>query len=97
MAGALMGTPGESGERVHTVGWKELYLKEDGWAIWLGLGIIIVAYLFYISGSSIKWIAVKMGWIGAWPRSVPAVRSAGYPVRLLSPVRPVTQSTLSSR
>ena len=40
------------------MGWKELYLKEDWWAIWLGLGIVIVGYLFFASGSSIKWIAV---------------------------------------
>ena len=40
------------------MGWKELYLKEDWWAIWLGLGIVIVAFLFFASGSSIKWIAV---------------------------------------
>ena len=25
-------------------GWRELWLKEDWWAIWLGLGIVIVAY-----------------------------------------------------
>ncbi|MGE5241457.1 MAG: putative sulfate exporter family transporter, partial [Bacteroidota bacterium] len=41
------------------MGWKELYLKEDWWAIYLGLGIIIVAYLFFINGSSIKWIAIS--------------------------------------
>src|SRR4030065_258048 len=41
-----------------SVGWKELYLKEDWWAIWLGLGIIAVAYFFFIQGSSIKWIAI---------------------------------------
>jgi len=46
------------GERVQSMGWKEMYLKEDWWAIWLGLGIVIVAYLFFSSGSSIKWIAV---------------------------------------
>jgi len=41
-----------------SVGWKELYLKEDWWAIWLGLGIVVIAYLFFINGSSIKWIAI---------------------------------------
>jgi uncharacterized integral membrane protein (TIGR00698 family) len=33
-------------------------LTEDWWAVWLGLGIIALAYIFYLSGSSISWIAV---------------------------------------
>jgi len=39
-------------------GWQEFWSKEDWWAVWLGLGIVIVAYVFYLSGSSISWIAV---------------------------------------
>src|SRR5271170_793701 len=39
-------------------GWQEFWLKEDWWAVWLGLGIVIVAYAFYLTGSSISWIAV---------------------------------------
>jgi uncharacterized integral membrane protein (TIGR00698 family) len=39
-------------------GWQEFWSKEDWWAVWLGLGIIILAYIFYLSGSSISWIAV---------------------------------------
>jgi uncharacterized integral membrane protein (TIGR00698 family) len=38
--------------------WRELWLKEDWWAIWLGLGIVLVAYAFFAHGGSIKWIAV---------------------------------------
>lgn len=38
--------------------WRELWLKEDWWAIWLGLGIVIVGYIFFTNGSSIKWLAV---------------------------------------
>ena len=38
--------------------WRELWLKEDWWAIWLGLGIVLVAFLFFANGSSIRWIAV---------------------------------------
>jgi uncharacterized integral membrane protein (TIGR00698 family) len=52
---------GGEGKRVQAKGWSELYLKEDWWAIWLGIGIIIVAYLFFANGSSIKWIAITPG------------------------------------
>src|SRR5579885_20581 len=38
--------------------WRELWLKEDWWAIWLGLGIVAVAYAFFANGSSVKWLAV---------------------------------------
>ncbi len=41
-----------------TSGWQEFWSKEDWWAVWLGLGIVAVAYVFYLSGSSISWIAV---------------------------------------
>jgi uncharacterized membrane protein YadS len=40
------------------MGWKEMYLKEDWWAIWLGVGIVLVAWIFFVNGSSIKWIAI---------------------------------------
>ncbi len=39
-------------------GWRELWLKEDWWAIWLGLGIVITGYLLFANGSSLRWIAV---------------------------------------
>lgn len=38
---------------------SDLWKKEDWWAIWLALGIILVALIFFISGSTIKPIAVK--------------------------------------
>src|ERR1700722_18825072 len=41
-----------------TVGWRELWLKEDWWAIWLGLGIVIVGYVLFVNGASLRWIAV---------------------------------------
>ncbi len=44
--------------RVSSMGWKELYLKEDWWAIWVGLGLVIVAYLFFLNGGTLKWIAI---------------------------------------
>lgn len=38
--------------------WKAFLSKEDWWAVWLGLGIVFLAYGFYLAGSSISWIAV---------------------------------------
>jgi uncharacterized integral membrane protein (TIGR00698 family) len=38
--------------------WRELWLKEDWWAIWLGLGIVVIAYGFFANSSSISWLAV---------------------------------------
>lgn len=39
--------------------WQELYAKEDWWAIWLGLGIVVAAWVFFAAGGSIAWIAVS--------------------------------------
>ena len=33
------------------MGWKELYLKEDWWAIYLGVGIIVAAIAFFYTGN----------------------------------------------
>jgi uncharacterized integral membrane protein (TIGR00698 family) len=45
-------------EQPRRSGWQELWLKEDWWAIWLGLGIVLVGYILFANGSSLKWIAV---------------------------------------
>ncbi|MDR3712848.1 MAG: putative sulfate exporter family transporter [Puia sp.] len=39
-------------------GVQKFWSKEDWWAVWVGLGIIILAYVFYLAGSGISWIAV---------------------------------------
>ena len=38
-------------------GWSEMWKKEDWWAIWLGLGIIITSIMFWVVGSSLDPIA----------------------------------------
>jgi uncharacterized integral membrane protein (TIGR00698 family) len=39
-------------------GWSELWRKEDWWAIWLGLGIVILGAVLFAEGESLRWIAV---------------------------------------
>jgi len=41
-----------------STGWNELWLKEDWWAIWLGLCLVLAAYILFANGSSIRWLAV---------------------------------------
>ena len=55
-------TPSELA-RTSDSGWRELWLKEDWWAIWLGLGIVVIAYVAFANGSSIRWIAFT--WIAS--------------------------------
>lgn len=40
-------------------GWKELWLKEDWWAVWIGLALVLAAYGLFTTGSSLGWIAVS--------------------------------------
>lgn len=40
-------------------GLQKFWAKEDWWAVWLGLTTILLAYVFYLSGSSISWIAIS--------------------------------------
>jgi uncharacterized membrane protein YadS len=39
-------------------GWSDLWLKEDWWAIWLGLGIIVAGLVLFAEGASWRWVAV---------------------------------------
>ncbi|KVD71605.1 hypothetical protein WS62_10110 [Burkholderia sp. ABCPW 14] len=38
--------------------WRELISKEDGGAIWVGLGLVLVAYVLFAGGGSIRGLAV---------------------------------------
>ena len=53
-----------SGEGMQTRdrGWSEFYLKEDWWAVWLGVGIILTAIVLFNNGSTLlKSLAVNPG------------------------------------
>ncbi|MHB8535273.1 MAG: YeiH family protein [Sulfuricaulis sp.] len=51
------------GKRGQARGWSDLYLKEDWWAVWLGIGLMILAILFFQAGSSnvLKSLAINPG------------------------------------
>jgi len=36
----------------------DLFRKEDWWAIWIGLGLVVAAVVLFAAGGSLKWIAV---------------------------------------
>src|SRR5215472_3822670 len=38
--------------------WRDLFRKEDLWAIWLGLGIVAASLVLFSNGGSLRWIAV---------------------------------------
>ena len=42
-----------------TGGFKNLYLKEDWWAVWIGLGTVILSLVLFQFGASLKILAVK--------------------------------------
>ncbi len=57
-------TRGAGGEevRVRSSGWSELYQKEDWWAIWIGIGLMVAAILAFSSGSTVvKTLAINPG------------------------------------
>ena len=57
-----LGGSREAGKSEH-LGWKELYLKEDWWAVWLGFALIVLAIVLFQTGSSnvLKALAINPG------------------------------------
>jgi len=54
--------------------WTEFIRKDDWWAIWIGLGLVVVAAGLTSSGSSLKWLAIAPQKWKAWPDAVAQVR-----------------------
>src|SRR5262249_55016105 len=43
---------------ISSQGWRELWLKEDWWAIWLGLGIVMIGLALFANGQGWRYVAV---------------------------------------
>jgi uncharacterized membrane protein YadS len=60
-----VGSLNDSREAVKSehLGWKELYLKEDWWAVWLGFALMVLTILLFQAGSSniVKALAINPG------------------------------------
>jgi uncharacterized membrane protein YadS len=58
----------EAGATITPSGWSDLWRKEDWWAVWLGLAIVMDAYGLFASGSSISFLAVAPAKWSSWPQ-----------------------------
>src|ERR1700733_15606346 len=54
--------------------WSEFIRKDDWVAMWIGLGLVVVAAGLVANGSSLKWLAVAPQKWKAWPEAVTQVR-----------------------
>jgi len=45
---------------------REFWKQEDAWAIAIGIGLVVAAYLLFASGSSLRWLAVTPTRWSSW-------------------------------
>src|SRR5690606_24912919 len=38
--------------------WRDLWRKEDWWAIWIGLGVVLAGCILFWNGANLRWLAV---------------------------------------
>jgi len=54
--------------------WRVLWLQEDWWAIWIGLGLVLAAILAFAAGGSLRWLAVAPQKWSRWPEAAGQLR-----------------------
>src|ERR1700689_680871 len=55
--------------------WSEFIRKDDWWAIWIGVGLVVVAAGLVANGSSLKWLAVAPQKWTTWPEALAQLRA----------------------
>lgn len=55
---------------------NELFSKEDWWAVWLGLGLTLIAVGLFLNGSSLRWLAVVPAKWSAVPDAIADIRAS---------------------
>ena len=67
--------PSRETAKPERLGWKELYLKEDWWAVWLGFALMVLSILLFQAGSS----NIFRGWESILPARRYAIGSNKEP------------------
>jgi uncharacterized integral membrane protein (TIGR00698 family) len=57
--------------------WSDLVRQDDWWAIWIGLGLVVVAVALFSSGDSIRWIAIAPQKWSHWSDVLAQLRDHG--------------------
>lgn len=53
-----MATTATGTDRASAAGWHELWRKEDWWAIWIGLSVVLAGCALFWTGGNLRWLAV---------------------------------------
>jgi uncharacterized integral membrane protein (TIGR00698 family) len=57
--------------------WSDLIRQDDWWAIWIGLGLVVVAVALFSTGDSIRWIAIAPQKWSHWSDVLAQLRDHG--------------------
>lgn len=52
--------------KTNGTGLKSLYLKEDWWAVWIGLGTVIIGIILWLNGTTLSNITVSFKQFSDW-------------------------------
>lgn len=54
----MTATTGQPNRSPTQSGWQDLWRKEDWWAIWIGLAVVLAGCVLFWNGGNLRWLAV---------------------------------------